>query len=173
MKKALLISIIGIFLISIISLFCQEFTYVGAGKCKICHKTEKQGKQFPLWEERKHSKSFAPLTTEEIKAKVQDAPENPECLKCHAPLFEKAPELTITNVDIPEDILVNQSTTIKATIKNFGGATNKPIYGELNSSIEGEIYNDSRINSLARDKTHNLPSNGYLKTLAPKLFQLI
>jgi hypothetical protein len=92
MKKFLLISIIGIFLISIISLLSQEFTYVGAGKCKICHKTEKQGKQFPLWEERKHSKSFVPLTTEEVKAKVSDAPENPECLKCHAPLFEKAAE---------------------------------------------------------------------------------
>ncbi|GAF92214.1 unnamed protein product, partial [marine sediment metagenome] len=92
MKKVLLILIMGIFLISIISLFSQEFTYVGAGKCKICHKTEKQGKQFPLWEERKHSKSFAPLTTEEVKAKVPDAPDNPECLKCHAPLFEKAAE---------------------------------------------------------------------------------
>ena len=92
MKKVLLLSIIGIFLIFFISLFSQEFTYVGAGKCKICHKTEKQGKQFPLWEERKHSKSFAPLTTEEVKAKVPDAAENPECLKCHAPLFEKAAE---------------------------------------------------------------------------------
>jgi len=92
MKKILLISIIGIFLISIISLFSQEFTYVGAGKCKICHKTEKQGKQFPLWEERKHSKSFAPLTTEEVKEKVPDAADNPECLKCHAPLFDKAAE---------------------------------------------------------------------------------
>ena len=90
MKKALLILMIGIPLIFIISLFSQEFTYVGAGKCKICHKTEKQGKQFPLWEERKHSKSFAALTTEEVKAKVSDAPENPKCLKCHAPLFEKA-----------------------------------------------------------------------------------
>ena len=93
MKKVLLISIIGIFLISIISLFSQEFNYVGAGKCKICHKTEKQGKQFPLWQKRKHSKSFAALTTEEVKAKVPDARDNPECLKCHAPLFEKAPEL--------------------------------------------------------------------------------
>lgn len=90
MKKVLLILIIGIFLIFFISLFSQEFTYVGAGKCKICHKAEKQGKQFPLWEESKHSKSFVPLTTEEVKAKVPDSPENPECLKCHAPLFEKA-----------------------------------------------------------------------------------
>ena len=92
MKKVLLISIISIFLIFIISLFSQEFTYVGANKCKICHKTEKQGKQFILWEEGKHSKSFAPLTSEEAQAEVPDAPENPKCLKCHAPLFEKASE---------------------------------------------------------------------------------
>lgn len=92
MKKNLLILMIGVPLILIISLFSQEFTYVGAGKCKICHKTEKQGRQFPIWEELKHSKSLTPLTTEEVKAKVADAPENPKCLKCHAPLFEKAAE---------------------------------------------------------------------------------
>nr|NIO48600.1 cytochrome C554 [Candidatus Aminicenantes bacterium] len=92
MNRVLFISIIGILLIFFISLLGQEFTYVGAGKCKICHKTEKQGRQFLLWEEKKHSKSFAALTTEEIKAKFPDAPENPECLKCHAPLFEKAAE---------------------------------------------------------------------------------
>jgi hypothetical protein len=92
MKKVFLISIAGIFVISIISLFSQEFTYVGAGRCKICHKTKKQGRQFPLWEKRKHSKSFAALTTEEVKVKVPDAPENPECLKCHVPLFEKNTE---------------------------------------------------------------------------------
>ncbi|UCC41786.1 MAG: cytochrome C554 [Candidatus Aminicenantes bacterium] len=77
----------------LISLFGQEFTYVGADKCKICHKTEKQGKQFPIWDGSKHSQAFKPLTSEEVKAENPDAPENPACLKCHAPLFEKAPEL--------------------------------------------------------------------------------
>ncbi len=97
MKKVLLILMIGIPLIFIVSLFSHDFTYVGAGKCKICHKTEKQGRQFPLWEEKKHSKSFAALSSSEAPAKAQEMgvenpAESPDCLKCHAPLFEKAPE---------------------------------------------------------------------------------
>ena len=93
MKKILLIAIVLIAFVFIISLFSQDFTYVGVGKCKICHKSDKRGKQFPIWEESKHSKSFATLTSEEVKAKVPDAPENPKCLKCHSPLYEKATEL--------------------------------------------------------------------------------
>jgi hypothetical protein len=74
-------------------LFTQEFTYVGAAKCKMCHKSEKQGQQYPLWEATKHSKSFSALTSEEAKALAADAPDNPKCLKCHSPLAEKALEL--------------------------------------------------------------------------------
>jgi len=70
-------------------------------------------------------------------------------------VIEKDPELTITNVDISKNIIVNQSTTITATIKNNGRATNKQIYAKLNSSIQGEIYNDTKTDSLLRDKTHN------------------
>jgi excinuclease UvrABC ATPase subunit len=78
--------------ILLMNLFSQEFTYVGAAKCKTCHKSDKRGRQFPIWEESKHSKSFMALTSEEVKAEVPDAPENPKCLKCHSPLFEKGPE---------------------------------------------------------------------------------
>jgi len=92
MKNILLIAIFLITFVFIINLFSQDFTYVGVGKCKTCHKSEKRGKQFPIWEESKHSKSFAALTSEEVKAKVPDAPENPKCLTCHASLFEKATE---------------------------------------------------------------------------------
>ncbi len=89
-----LVYLIGIlFIIVPLMLFTQEFTYVGAAKCKMCHKSEKQGQQFPLWEARKHSKSFVALTSDEDKALAADAPENPECLKCHSPLAQKAPEL--------------------------------------------------------------------------------
>jgi hypothetical protein len=97
MKTLLLILIVGASLIFIMSLFSQEFTYVGAGKCKICHRTEKQGRQFPIWEESKHSKSFAALSSPDAPAKAQEMgvenpAESPVCLKCHAPLFEKAAE---------------------------------------------------------------------------------
>ena len=64
----------------------------------MCHRTEKQGQQFPLWEARKHSKSFQTLTTDKAKEIAQEAgidnpAESPKCFKCHVPLAEKASEL--------------------------------------------------------------------------------
>ncbi len=98
MKKVLLIVIPAIALIFILSLFSQEFTYIGAGKCKICHKSEKQGRQYPIWEENQHSKSFAALSSPDAAARAKEMgvahpSESPECFKCHAPLYEKAPDL--------------------------------------------------------------------------------
>ena len=98
MKKLFLTVTVTIAFIFILSLFSQEFTYIGAGKCKICHKSEKKGKQFPIWEGSKHSKSFAALKSEKAKEMAQEQGvenplESPKCLKCHSPLFEKAPEL--------------------------------------------------------------------------------
>lgn len=81
-----------------LALLGQNFTTIGAAKCAICHKTEKQGQQYSIWQGSKHSQSFAALTSPGAAAKAQEAgvqnpPESPQCLKCHAPLFEKAPEL--------------------------------------------------------------------------------
>ncbi len=45
--------------------------YVGAAKCKMCHKTE-----YASWQSLSHSKAFESIK-EEDRAK-------PECLKCHA-----------------------------------------------------------------------------------------
>ena len=70
-------------------------------------------------------------------------------------VYEKSPDLTITNVHIPNKIIVDQSTNIKATIKNNGGATNKPIYAKLSSNIQGKVDDGTRSESLLRDKTHN------------------
>lgn len=98
MKRAFILALILIGVIFIIHLFSNEFTYVGAGKCKICHKTKKQGEQYLLWEARKHSKSFSALSSEkalEISQQLglESAPADcKDCLKCHAPLHEKAPE---------------------------------------------------------------------------------
>ena len=93
MKKMTLVLLCSATCFFLAHLFAEEFTYVGAAKCKICHRTESQGRQHPIWEESGHSKSFQALNKEEIKAKVADAPDNPECLKCHSPLSEKSPEL--------------------------------------------------------------------------------
>jgi hypothetical protein len=93
MKKFTVVLMCAATCLFLTHLFAQEFTYVGSAKCKMCHRTDAQGKQFPIWEEGKHSKSFQALTTDEAKALAADAPDNPQCLKCHSPLAEKAPEL--------------------------------------------------------------------------------
>lgn len=81
----------------------QDFSYVGASQCKICHKTETQGRQFPIWENSLHAKAFLNLSTppaEKIAGElgVQNASQNPACLACHAPLFEKAPDFKAEGV---------------------------------------------------------------------------
>ena len=48
-----------------------EPTFIGAKKCKLCHKTE-----YTSWETLAHSKAFDRLKPEEQA--------DPECLKCHA-----------------------------------------------------------------------------------------
>ena len=85
-------------LVFVFSLHSQDFTYVGSAKCEMCHKTAKQGEQYPKWESRKHSKSFAVLSTDAAKELAADAPDNPECLKCHAPLAAKNAELKAEGV---------------------------------------------------------------------------
>lgn len=83
--------------------FGQQFSYVGAGKCKICHQSEKQGRQFPIWSESKHSQSFVALASEKAQPIAQELgvanpQESPKCLKCHGPLAEKAAELKAEGV---------------------------------------------------------------------------
>ena len=68
---------------------------------------------------------------------------------------EKYPGLEIINIDIPKNIIVNQTVIIKSTIKNNGRATNNTIYAQLNSSVDGEVQTLTRKTSLRRNKTHN------------------
>lgn len=85
------------------ALLSQTPTYVGSAKCAICHKTDAQGKQFPIWQASKHSQSVAALSSpgaaEKAKAmNVQNPASSPACFKCHQPLSEKAPEIKAEGV---------------------------------------------------------------------------
>lgn len=63
--------------------------YVGVKTCAPCHKTEKSGKQFDIWQASKHSKAFTTLTEAKAaeiaktKGLTKPASESPECLGCH------------------------------------------------------------------------------------------
>jgi hypothetical protein len=101
MKKALIF--VAVMAVAAAGLSSQTFTYVGSAKCAVCHKTETQGQQYPIWQGTKHSQSFAALSSPQAAenakaANVQNPVESPDCLKCHAPLYEKAAELKAEGV---------------------------------------------------------------------------
>jgi hypothetical protein len=103
MKKTAIVVMAAASFLLLASLFSQDFTYVGSAKCGICHKTEKQGQQLPVWEKSKHAASFNALSSENAKPKAQQAgvtnpAEDPKCLKCHAPLAGKGPDLKAEGV---------------------------------------------------------------------------
>lgn len=61
----------ALFMTAAVGLCVAEPTFIGAQKCKMCHKVE-----FASWETMAHAKAFEPLE-EADRAK-------PECLTCHA-----------------------------------------------------------------------------------------
>ena len=63
--------------------------YIGANKCKTCHKKAKDGEQFKKWSEGPHAGAMKTLATEEAKkiAKkmgVADPATDAKCTKCHS-----------------------------------------------------------------------------------------
>lgn len=67
----------------------KKHMYVGAELCKMCHHTEKQGKQYEIWKASAHAKAYEALETAEAdsiaKAKgfTTKAVKTEACLKCH------------------------------------------------------------------------------------------
>lgn len=59
-----------------------DFQYVGAKKCKLCHKGNKKGEVWEKWQESGHAKAM-----ETLRKKGED--KNPECVRCHVVAFNK------------------------------------------------------------------------------------
>ena len=63
--------------------------FVGAKTCMPCHKSEKTGKQFDIWQKSKHAEAYKSLATDKAneiaksKGSSKPATETPECLACH------------------------------------------------------------------------------------------
>ncbi len=54
----------------------QDFKYIGASKCKMCHNKAPKGEQFNKWSEGVHAKAMESLKGDEAN--------DPKCLKCHS-----------------------------------------------------------------------------------------
>ena len=64
--------------------------YIGLKMCSPCHKAEKTGNQFGVWQKTKHANAYKNLLTAKAtdiakkKGLSKPASESPECLECHA-----------------------------------------------------------------------------------------
>jgi len=102
MKKIVALLAIIVVLSLIVIVFAQEakkaeaskFKYIGVKKCKMCHKGEKKGKIFEIWQERSHAKAYATLATDHSKEVAKkagvagDPQKAAECLICHVTAYD-------------------------------------------------------------------------------------
>jgi hypothetical protein len=86
-KKTLLIVCIAFFAGS--AVLAQNFKYIGAAKCKMCHIKPDKGEQYNKWLAGPHAGAMKTLANEESKkiaaAKgIADPTTDPACIKCHS-----------------------------------------------------------------------------------------
>ena len=69
------------------TLSAQEYDYIGAAKCKVCHNKPATGAQYKQWRGSKHATAMESLSAEEAK--------DPKCIKCHSTVGHVDPDLII------------------------------------------------------------------------------
>ena len=73
-KKVMLLLGLAIFFSS--AAMAQNFKYIGAAKCKMCHNKPDKGEQYNKWEAGPHAHAMETLKGDEKN--------DPKCLKCHS-----------------------------------------------------------------------------------------
>ena len=71
-----IIFLLGMVFLTIGLVNAEDFKYIGAAKCKMCHNKADKGEQYNKWASSVHAKAMQSL-------KGADAT-NPKCLKCHS-----------------------------------------------------------------------------------------
>jgi hypothetical protein len=100
MQKIIISFLASLFFLSFSVL--AENKYVGAKMCGMCHKGEKKGAQFEIWQKSKHADAYKILTSAKsaeiatAKGLKKPANESPECLECHA--MSNDPKLIVDGV---------------------------------------------------------------------------
>ncbi len=79
---------LGLFMFLGNSAVAQDYKYVGAAKCKMCHNKPSSGAQYSKWLEGPHANAMKSL-------KGDDAT-NPKCLKCHSTAASVDKSLVLT-----------------------------------------------------------------------------
>ena len=80
------------------ALLAQDFKYIGAPKCKMCHNKPEKGEQYNKWMAAPHANAMKSLGNEKsiayAKANgIADPTKEASCLKCHSTFHQVAPNL--------------------------------------------------------------------------------
>ncbi len=86
-KKLLSLAVLALFAGTI--LMAQDFKYIGAAKCKMCHMKPAKGEQYNVWLKGPHANAMKSLATDEAKKiatekGIADPTTDAACVKCHA-----------------------------------------------------------------------------------------
>ena len=76
-------------------LTAQDYEYIGAAKCKMCHNKTAVGAQYKQWAESKHAKAMESLEGDEKN--------DPKCLKCHS-TAGSVDEMLIATLKVSEGV---------------------------------------------------------------------
>ncbi len=109
MRKTSIVFVIMALVIFSVAAFGANHKYVGADKCKMCHKTAKQGNQFGIWQASAHAKAYATLAGDTAKAvaakmEITDPQKSDKCLVCHVTAFGVADSLKDSTLTMAEGI---------------------------------------------------------------------
>ncbi len=83
------------------ALMAQNFKYIGADKCKMCHMKPAKGDQYNTWLKGPHAKAMKTLAGDEAKKiaaekGIADPTTDPACTKCHATVASVDAKLVAT-----------------------------------------------------------------------------
>jgi len=110
MKKLMMFS--GMFLLMASFVMAQDYNYIGAAKCKMCHNSEKSGYQYKIWSESLHAKALVSLGNQKsldyAKANgIADPTKEQKCLKCHSTYHS-------VNIDLIETMLPTEGVSCES-----------------------------------------------------------
>lgn len=106
LKKTFIITLLALFAGSV--LMAQNFKYIGAAKCKMCHLKPAKGDQYNKWLEGPHANAMKSLSSEKskeiAKAKgIADPTTDASCIKCHSTVGHIDAKL-IAGINISEGV---------------------------------------------------------------------
>ena len=155
-----------------------ERKFVGATKCKKCHKKVDQGEQYGKWADSKHAKAYATLASDESKkiAKekgIADPQKAEECLKCHLTAYNVDKKYLGTKYSVDEGVSCEschgaggdyyKKKTMKAIYKKeldgakYGLVTPDEKLCKTCHNSESPTFKDFDYEKRSKEMTHSIP----------------